>query len=42
VIREYDNVEVQDKLPIEFSPSTPNPAWPQMPALQAFEVERQK
>ena len=42
MIREYDNVEVQDKLTIELLPGTSNPAWQQMPALQAFEVERQK
>ena len=42
VVREYIDVEVQDKLTIELSPSTANPAWQQMPALQAFEVERQE
>jgi hypothetical protein len=42
VIREYVDVEVKDKLTIELLPSTPNPAWQQMPVLQAFDVERQE
>ena len=41
VFREYENIEVRDKLTIELLPDPPNPAWQQMPVLQAIEVIRE-